>query len=160
MDDGSYGAYKGLDVVGKMVLVEVSYAPPVPEKARIAYEMGAAGIMCMNWGNDEEVICHRGLKAVWGNPTESNVKNIPDLVGVGITRGAGLKLKDWFQEGKTVRVKVTAIADRTWSKVHQPKGILQGNGKRDEFVLVCSHLDAWKPGVLLVMLLPWKSAGF
>ena len=77
--------------MGKMVLVEVSYAPPVPEKARIAYEMGAAGIMCMNWGNDEEVICHRGLKAVWGNPTESNVKNIPDLVGVGITRGAGLK---------------------------------------------------------------------
>lgn len=145
--DGSYGAYKGLDVVGKMVLVEVSYAPPVPEKARIAYEMGAAGIMCMNWGNDEEVICHRGLKAVWGNPTESNVKNIPDLVGVGITRGAGLKLKDWCQEGKTVRVKVTAIADRTWSKVHQPKGILRGNGKRDEFVLVCSHLDAWKPGV-------------
>ena len=145
--DGSYGAYKGLDVAGKMVLVEVSYAPPVPEKARIAYEMGAAGIMCMNWGNDEEVICHRGLKAVWGNPTESNVKNIPDLVGVGITRGAGLKLKDWCQQGKTVRVKVTAIADRTWSKVHQPKGILRGNGKRDEFVLVCSHLDAWKPGV-------------
>lgn len=145
--DGSYGAYKGLDVAGKMVLVEVSYAPPVPEKARIAYEMGAAGIMCMNWGNDEEVICHRGLKAVWGNPTESNVKNIPDLVGVGITRGAGLKLKDWCQQGKTVRVKVIAIADRTWSKVHQPKGILRGNGKRDEFVLVCSHLDAWKPGV-------------
>ena len=147
MGDGSYGAYKGLDVAGKMVLVEVSYAPPVPEKARIAYEMGAAGIMCMNWGNDEEVICHRGLKAVWGNPTESNVKNIPDLVGVGITRGAGLKLKDWCQQGKTVRVKVIAIADRTWSKVHQPKGILRGNGKRDEFVLVCSHLDAWKPGV-------------
>lgn len=46
-----------------------------------------------------------------------------------------------------MRVKVTAIADRTWSKVHQPKGILRGNGKRDEFVLVCSHLDAWKPGV-------------
>lgn len=145
--DGSYGAYEGLDVAGKMVLVEVSYAPPVPEKARIAYEMGAAGIMCMNWGNDEEVICRRGLKAVWGNPTESNVKNIPDLVGVGVTRGAGLMLKDWCQQGKQVQVKVTAIADRTWSQVHQPRGILRGNGTRDEFILVCSHLDAWKPGV-------------
>ena len=145
--DGSYSAYDGLDVSGKMVLVEVSYAPPVPEKARIAYEMGAAGIMCMNWGNDEEVICRRGLKAVWGNPTESNFKNIPDLVGVGVTRGTGLKLKAWCQEGKEVRVKVTAIADRTWSKVHQPFGILRGNGKRDEFILVCSHLDAWKSGV-------------
>lgn len=145
--DGSYGAYEGLDVAGKMVLVEVSYAPPVPEKARIAYEMGAAGIMCMNWGNDEEVICRRGLKAVWGNPTQSNFHMIPDLVGVGVTRGAGLTLKAWCQEGRPVRVKVTAIADRTWSQVHQPRGILRGNGKRDEFVLVCSHLDAWKPGV-------------
>ena len=120
--DGSYQAYEGLDVTGKMVLVEVSYAPPVPEKARIACEMGAAGIMCMNWGNDEEVIC-------------------------GVTRGAGLKLKTWCQQGKAVQVKVTAIADRTWSQVHQPQGILRGNGKRDEFLLVCSHLDAWKPGV-------------
>ena len=145
--DGSYQAYEGLDVTGKMVLVEVSYAPPVPEKARIACEMGAAGIMCMNWGNDEEVICRRGLKAVWGNPTESNFHNIPDIVGVGVTRGAGLKLKTWCQQGKAVQVKVTAIADRTWSQVHQPQGILRGNGKRDEFLLVCSHLDAWKPGV-------------
>ena len=67
--DGSISAYEEKDVRGKMVLVEVSYAPPVPEKAYIAAQMGAAGIMCMNWGNDEEVICHRALKSVWGNPT-------------------------------------------------------------------------------------------
>lgn len=145
--DGSYDSYRGLDVTGKMVLVEVSYAPPVPEKARIACEMGAAGILCMNWGNDEEVICHRGLKAVWGNPTESNFGGIPDLTGVGITRSAGLRLKEWCQAGKRVVLQVTALADRTWSKVHQPTGILRGNGTSDEFLLVCSHLDAWCPGV-------------
>lgn len=55
--NGDAGSYDGIDVEGKMVLVEVTYAPPVPEKARIASEMGAAGIMCMNWGNDEEQ-CH------------------------------------------------------------------------------------------------------
>lgn len=145
--DGSYDAYKRIDVKGKVVLVEVSYAPPVPEKAIIAYEMGAAGIMCMNWGNDEEVICHRGLKAVWGNPTEETIEKIPDIIGVGITRNAGLKLKELCLAGERVRVKITAIADRKWSKVHQPKGILRGNGKHDQFLLVCSHLDAWKPGV-------------
>ncbi len=85
--NGDYAAYKDIDVTGKMVLVEVSYAPPVPEKARIAYEMGAAGIMCMNWGNDEEVICRRGLKGMWGNPTEANFHCIPEIVGVGVTRG-------------------------------------------------------------------------
>lgn len=144
---GSYEAYKDLDVRGKMVLVEVSYAPPVPEKARIAYEKGAAGIMCMNWGNDEEVICHRGLKAVWGNPTERTFRDIPDLIGVSVTRNAGLKLKQYCLDGQRVQVRVTALADRTWSKIHQPFGILRGSGRTDDFLLVCSHLDAWEPGV-------------
>lgn len=145
--NGSYDSYEGIDVKGKLVLVEVSYAPPVPEKARIAWEMGAAGIVCMNWGNDEEVICNRGLKAVWGNPTEETFDKIPDIIGVGITRLAGLKLKEWCLAGKEVKLHVTAIATREWSKVHEPQGILRGNGKSDEFLLVCSHLDAWKPGV-------------
>lgn len=145
--DGSYEAYQELDVRGKMVLVEVSYAPPVPEKARIAYEKGAAGIMCMNWGNDEEVICRRGLKAVWGNPTQQTFQDIPDLVGVSVTRNAGLKLKQYCLDGQQVQVRVSAIADRTWSKIHQPFGILRGSGKTDDFLLICSHLDAWEPGV-------------
>lgn len=145
--NGDADSYDGIDVEGKMVLVEVTYAPPVPEKARIASEMGAAGIMCMNWGNDEEVICRRGLKGVWGNPTEDNFHKIPNLVGVGITRNAGLKLKELCLNGKSVKVKVTAVADRTWSVVHQPTAVLKGNGKTDDFILVCSHLDAWEPGV-------------
>lgn len=145
--DGSYDSYTNIDVKGKVVLVEVSYAPPVPEKARIAYEKGASGIMCMNWGNDEEVICHRGLKAVWGNPTEETICNIPDILGVGITRNAGLKLKELCIAKENVRAKITASATREWSKVHQPKGIIYGNGKHDQFLLVSSHLDAWEPGV-------------
>lgn len=145
--DGSYASYENIDAKGKMVLLEVSYAPPVPEKARIAAEKGAAGIICMNWGNDEEVICNRGLKGVWGNPTEETFKKIPDIIGVGITRLAGLKLKEFCTQGKTVKAKITAIADRKWSLVHQPHGIIRGNGKSDEFILLASHLDAWKPGV-------------
>ena len=145
--DGSYESYKGKNVKGKVVLVEVSYAPPVPEKARIACSMGASGIMCMNWGNDEEVICCRALKSVWGNPTESTFLAIPDIIGIGITRHAGMRLKELCLSGEKVKVKITALADRRWSRVHQPFGILRGNGKYDEFILVCSHLDAWRPGV-------------
>jgi len=144
---GSYDAYKGINAKGKVVLVEVTYAPPVPEKARIAHEMGAAGIICMNWGNDEEVICNRGLKSVWGNPTEETIGKIPDIVGVGITRNAGLQLKDLYLKGEKVRVKITAISSRKWGKIRQPKGLLRGNEKSDQFILVSSHLDAWKPGV-------------
>lgn len=145
--NGNYSDYDGKEIKGKMVLVEVSYAPPVPEKAYIAMEMGAAGIMCMNWGNDEEVICHRALKSVWGNPTPQSLKEMPDLIGVGITRHAGLRIKALCQSGEKVVAKIVAIADRTWSKVRQPYGIIRGNGKSDEFMLVASHLDAWQPGV-------------
>ena len=147
LGDGTEKAYENVNVKGKMVLVEVSYAPPVPEKARIAYKMGAAGIMCMNWGNDEDVICHRALKAVWGNPTESTVQNIPNLVGVGITRCAGLKLKEKLVSGQNVVLRVTALANRKWSMVHQPTGVLRSRGDCHDFLLVCSHLDAWEPGV-------------
>lgn len=145
--DGSYDSYKDIDVKNKMVLVEVSYAPPVPEKARIAWENGASGIMCMNWGNDEKVICNRGLKAVWGNPTEETINKIPDIIGVGITRDDGLKLKKMCLEEGNIKVKIVANSSREWSKINQPKGILYGNGKYDEFLLVSAHLDAWKPGV-------------
>jgi hypothetical protein len=147
LKSGSYDDYKGLDVSGKIVLVEVSYSPPVPEKARIASNMKAAGIICMNWGNDEEVICNRGLKAVWGNPTPNTVEDIPDLIGISITRKDGLKMKEMCISGQTVKVKVKAKADREWSKVHQPLGILRGNGKSEQFILVASHIDAWMPGV-------------
>jgi len=144
--NGDYKAYENLDVRGKMVLVEVSYAPPVPEKARIAFDCGAAGIICMNWGNDEDVICHRGLKGVWGNPTRDTMEKIPDLIGIGVTHNDGLYLKDLCQKGP-VHIHVTAIADRKWTTVHQPTGFLKGNGKSDQFLLICSHLDAWQPGV-------------
>lgn len=129
-----------------VALVEVSYAPPVPEKARIADEMGAAGIVCMNWGNDEKVICHRGLKAVWGNPTEETLHKIPDIIGVGVTHTDGLWLKEQCRQGR-VMVHVHAHSTRQWSPVHQPCGILHGNGKSDQMLLICSHLDAWQPGV-------------
>lgn len=144
---GGYADYEGLDVKGKAVLVEVSYAPAVPEKARIAYEKGARAIVCMNWGSGQDVICHRALKAVWGNPTEETLPKIPQLVGVGVTQNDGRMLRDWCRAGKPVRLRLAAIAPVKWSQVCQPRAILRGNGKSNQFILVGSHIDAWRPGV-------------
>ncbi len=135
------------DIAGKMILVEMSYAPPVPEKARLLHESGAAGMVCMNWGNDEAVICNRALKAIWGNPTVESFAKIPDIVGIGVTRSTGLTLKDLCEKHGSVKIKAAAIADRQWQQVVQPKAILRGNGKSEQFLLVSSHLDAWEPGV-------------
>ena len=60
---GSFANYEGKDVRGKIVLAEVSYAPSTPEKERIASLKGAAGILLMNWGlDDDENMPWRGLK--------------------------------------------------------------------------------------------------
>ena len=144
---GGYSDYEGKDVTGKAVLVEVSYAPAVPEKARIAWEKGARAIVCMNWGSGQDVICHRALKAVWGNPTEETIHKIPQLIGVGVTQNDGRMLRDWCLEGKPVRLRIAAISPNKWSRVCQPRGILRGNGKSDQIILVGSHIDAWQPGV-------------
>jgi len=144
---GSYEDYQAVDPRGKAVLVEVSYSPPVPEKARIASELGAAAILCMNWGNDEPVICNRGLKAVWGNPTEETAGHIPHLAGISIRRSDGLALKELCQRHDQVTIRLAAIAEAKWSQIHQPIGVLHGNGKSDQFIVVGAHLDAWQPGV-------------
>lgn len=147
LGDGSFEDYEGKDVTGKMVLVEVSYAPATPEKARIAYLKGASGIICMNWGGDEPVICNRALKAIWGNPTRETFKNIPQLVGISITRRAGEHLVKLCSENDKVIVQVKAKATRHWDKLVQPMGILEGAERPEEFVLIGSHIDAWQPGV-------------
>lgn len=144
--DGGETSYEGRDMGGKLALVEVSYAPPVPEKARIAWKHGAAGIVCMNWGNDEKVICRRGLKAVWGNPTEETIREMPRIIGISVTHSDGTRLKELCGRGR-VQVHVEVEADRYWSEVSQPMGILRGETSSGQFILVGSHLDAWEPGV-------------
>jgi len=139
--------YENKNVKGKVVLVEVSYAPPTPEKARIAAKKGAAGIICMNWGGDEDVICMRALKAVWGNPTEETFGNIPQITGLSITRKAGEYLIELCKKHDRVEIVLSAKSTRQWNTLVQPLAKLKGNEEPEKFLLVAAHLDAWEPGV-------------
>ena len=141
-----YANIDDIDLRGHVILAEMSYAPPVPEKARLLSEHGAAGMICMNWGNDEDVICNRAIKTVWGNPTEETFPKIPNLIAIGVTHNAGLRLKSLCQNCD-VRIRISARGDNLWQEVEMPFGILRGNGRTKEFLLVASHLDAWQPGV-------------
>ncbi|MFV0334055.1 MAG: M28 family peptidase [Tropicimonas sp.] len=147
---GGYAAYAGHDVRGKIVLAEVSYAPATPEKARIAAEMGAAGIVLMNWGRDDgDYIPARALKAVWGNPTSESWGQIPRLWGVSISRRDGIDLRRRLAAGP-VRLRVRATARRDWRRLYQPVGWLrapEGAAERDQFLIVSGHIDSWDPGV-------------
>lgn len=147
---GSFADYEGKDVKGKIVLAEVSYAPSTPEKARIASVMGAAGILLMNWGRENEPdIPWRGLKSVWGNPTPETWNDIPRLFGVSISRGDGVAIRELMKKGK-VEVKAQVTSKREWRVLPQPIGWLRApetSPERDQFVIVSGHIDSWNPGV-------------
>lgn len=147
---GGEDDYAGLDVRGKIVLAEVSYSPATPEKARLAHEHGAAGMILMNWGRaDQDFIPWRALKAVWGNPTRSTWKEIPRLHALAVTRRDGERLKEACRRGP-VRVRMQVTGSRSWARVAQPVAWLRAPEKsleRRQFVVVSGHLDAWEPGV-------------
>lgn len=140
---GSYEDYEGRDVRGKIGLVDMTWAPPRPEKARIAHERGLKGLIIMNWGSlDNPVIQMGGTKSQWGNPTPETFKAIPQIPVISVTRAAGQYLKNLCMRGK-VRVWFRAEATREWVEANQPVGILRGRGETDEFILVGGHLEAW-----------------
>lgn len=140
--------YIGKDVEGKAVLVEVSYAPATPEKAMLASEHKAAAMICMNWGQPEnELICNRALKAVWGNPTPENFGTIPQIAGVSVTRKDGEYLRELCLKNEKVVVNLDVQSSREWMHLPQPMGILRGTEEPEKFLIVSAHLDAWCPGV-------------
>ena len=112
---GGEDDYESVDVKDKFVLAEVSYAPATPEKARIAWDKGAAGMVLVNWGTKEEdVICMRALKAVWGNPTTKTFDEIPQVCAVTISRPWGERLRDLCLRGKvTVKMNVSSVGWET-----------------------------------------------
>jgi hypothetical protein len=139
---GGYEEYQPLDVGGKVVLADMTWAPPRPEKARIALEHGAKAIIILNWGTLDNPVIQRGaIKSVWGNPTPESVKRIPQIPAINITRAAGECLKRLCAEGR-VEVWLRADATREWVLANQPVGLLHGRGA-EEFVLVGGHLEAW-----------------
>jgi hypothetical protein len=144
---GGLDDYKGLDVKGKIVLVELSYTPPRPEKLRIATVQGAVGLIMMNWGLPEHDSLPLGtVKAIWGNPTDEDFHLMPTLPAVGITRADGERLREHCKQGNA-RIRLTAKADRQWGTILLPHIVIPGNGASKKFVLVGGHYDAWGGGV-------------
>ena len=78
--NGGEEDYTGLDVKNKIVLTELSYSPPRPEKVRIATSHDARGMVMMNWGLPEHEALPLGtVKSIWGNPTDHDFHRMPTI---------------------------------------------------------------------------------
>jgi hypothetical protein len=140
---GGYEDYELLEARDKIVLVDMTWAPPRPEKARIALEKGARALIILNWGTPDNPTIQRGaIKGVWGNPTPGSFKRIPRIPAINITKAAGEYLKGLCARGR-VEVWFRADATQEWVLANQPVGLLRADEDVDEFVLVGSHLEGW-----------------
>ena len=140
---GGYEDYEQIDARNKIVLADMTWAPPRPEKARIALEMGAKAVIILNWGTLDNPTIQRGaIKGVWGNPTPESFQRIPRIPVINITKAAGEHLKGLCAAGR-VEVWFRADATQEWVLANQPVGVLRAAGDVEEFVLVGSHLEGW-----------------
>lgn len=142
---GSFAEYEGKDVVGKITLSELSYSPARHEKQRIAGLKGSIAQIMMNWGHPENPALPFGsVKPVWGNPTPETARTeMPTIPCIGITRPAGLYLKDLCTRGP-VRVWLRTNVDNGWKPIQVTSGYLSVPGSED-FVVAGGHQDSW-PG--------------
>lgn len=166
---GGYEDYENIDAKDKIILTDMTWAPPRPEKARIAVEKQAKALIILNWGPPslDPVIQRGAIKSVWGNPTPTSFKQIPQIPVINITRASGEYLKALCSKGAPVTVWLRAEATREWVSANQPVGVLRTPttnfgrnelvgasanqpvsdahtlGSAGEFVLVGGHLEGW-----------------
>ncbi len=143
LGSGSYEDYQGIDAKGKIVLTDMNWTPGRPEKARIAWEMGAKALIIMNWGASDSTLIQMGaVKSQWGNPDPDTFEDIPQITVASVSRASGEYLKELCQKG-TVKIWLRAEATREWVEAWQPIGFLKGGKSNGQYVLVGSHIDAW-----------------
>ncbi len=142
---GGEDDYSSKDVSGKIVLVDMNWAPARPEKALIAWKHHASALIIMNWGlpdPDNPVIQMGAIKSQWGNPTPDSFHEIPQIPVISISRYHGEYLKQLGQN-QSIHVHLTAEATREWVTAQQPTGFLRCTEPTDECIVIGSHLDAW-----------------
>jgi hypothetical protein len=144
---GGEEALERKDVRGKIILAESSYSPPRQEKIRLATARGAVGAVIAHWGLEEHRLMVRGnAKAVWGNPTQETMGQMPKIPAVGITK-ADLGLLRQFLSRGPVRVNLVAEAASGWKKLLLPVGRISGSGDdAEQFVILGGHYDAYGSG--------------
>lgn len=143
---GGLADYEGVDVEGRITLAALSYSPPRPEKVRLATVNGSIGQIMMNWGLPEhEVIPMGTCKAIWGNPSTSNVDRMPTIPAIGISKKDGNWLAELAAKGP-VRVRMHCETENRWSKMVLPIARVEGSVEPEKFVLVNGHFDAWAGG--------------
>ncbi|MEM4481363.1 MAG: M28 family peptidase [Desulfurococcaceae archaeon] len=143
---GGLEDYLGKSVSGKITLAELSYAPPRPEKVRIAQERGAIAQIQINWGLEERRILPYGtVKSIWGLPTRDQVNRITRIPALAVTKADGKYLKEVLDAHGSLKVRLKTVAWSGYMPIHDIVAYIDGAVDK-KFVVVHGHYDCWGPG--------------
>jgi hypothetical protein len=135
--NGAAKDYVGLDVAGKIVLVNTK---PRPESVTVAYERGAVALIGMSEGH----ALHKLIATpVWGIPSLKDKGKIPRIPVASISGHDGAVLRRLAKAG-TLKGTVTTEVWEGWKILHTP--VAEIPGSRPEFILVGGHYCSWFDG--------------
>ncbi len=134
---GTEADYEGLDVAGKIVLLEKL---PTPERGTTAAARGAKGMIAMSAGPQRHKMI---ITPVWGTPGYGEAANIPRLHVASISGEDGRRLIDWAKAGTLAATLITDTFEG-WRDVRLP--VAEIKGREPNFVLVGSHYCSWFDG--------------
>lgn len=138
---GSEKDYRGVDVIGKIVLVEPGAREGRVEAAQKAEERGAVAQIHITRGK-HRAINFGQTRNTWGSPTPETIGKVPKTPAIAICSEDGNYLEELTKKGRTV-VKLKADAWRGYKKIRLPVGTLKGMREPEKYVLLAGHYCSW-----------------
>jgi len=139
---GDLKDYEGIDVKGKIVLVDFA-ALWAPERLWIAQEHGAAAQITIS---GDPVIHDMIVTTIWGTPTRESSRRVPKIPIVSIKYEDGVKLRE-IASKNNVKVKLDVNIWKGWKKVKLPVVTIKGTEYPDEYFLIHGHFCSWGDGM-------------
>jgi hypothetical protein len=141
--DGEAKDFAGIDVSGRVALVEGIATPDV---AMRAVKAGACGVVHKSPHEHMHEMC---ISPVWGSPSATTRGELPDLVVLTVNEADGKALKAAAANAPT-EVTLHAEVDTTWRKTPiLVAEMAPPDAAADHpFVLFSGHHDTWYHGVM------------
>jgi hypothetical protein len=137
--------YQGVDVKGKIVLIEPGgLAGARMPASQLAEAKGAVAQIHIADGKSRDI--HMGqIRFTWGNPTPDTIHMVPQTPLISICNEDGRYLKELAKEARVV-ARIKTNARRGYTRVREPIGTLKGAREPEKFVLFGGHYCSWYKG--------------
>jgi hypothetical protein len=133
--------YRGVDLSGKIVLLQPGGTEGRMEAAAIAQEKGVAAQIHITSGR-ERAINFGQFRTTWGTPTLETFENVPKTAAVSICDEDGKLLIDLVRRGP-VKTRLKANVFRGYKELRLPVAAVAGAAEPEKFVLLGGHYCSW-----------------